>query len=90
MAAHEFTYVVCSCSQPVSPTQNIASSPEVLYPFITLATILTLDFFFLHTVAAPVGPVVPTPTVLPMGAPVPRPRGPPPPPGDENREVRDC
>lgn len=35
--------------------------------------------------AAPVGP---TPTVLPMGAPVPRPRGPPPPPGDENREVR--
>uniref|UniRef100_A0A8C8VWL4 Splicing factor 3b, subunit 2 n=1 Tax=Peromyscus maniculatus bairdii TaxID=230844 RepID=A0A8C8VWL4_PERMB len=40
-------------------------------------------------VAAPVGPVVPTPTVLPMGAPVPRPRGPPPPPGDENREMDD-
>nr|XP_010954950.1 splicing factor 3B subunit 2 isoform X2 [Camelus bactrianus] len=37
-------------------------------------------------VAAPVGP---TPTVLPMGAPVPRPRGPPPPPGDENREMDD-
>lgn len=36
--------------------------------------------------AAPVGP---TPTVLPMGAPVPRPRGPPPPPGDENREMDD-
>jgi hypothetical protein len=32
--------------------------------------------------------VGPAPTVLPMGAPVPRPRGPPPPPGDENREVR--
>ncbi|MBZ3890956.1 Splicing factor 3B subunit 2 [Sciurus carolinensis] len=40
-------------------------------------------------VAAPVGPVGPTPTVLPMGAPVPRPRGPPPPPGDENREMDD-
>uniref|UniRef100_A0A673UK88 Splicing factor 3b subunit 2 n=1 Tax=Suricata suricatta TaxID=37032 RepID=A0A673UK88_SURSU len=37
-------------------------------------------------VAAPVGP---TPTVLPMGAPVPRPRVPPPPPGDENREMDD-
>lgn len=47
-------------------------------------SLLTLNFFLL-TVAAPVGP---TPTVLPMGAPVPRPRGPPPPPGDENREVR--
>ncbi|KAK2499379.1 hypothetical protein MC885_010940 [Smutsia gigantea] len=33
--------------------------------------------------------VGPTPTVLPMGAPVPRPRGPPPPPGDENREMDD-
>ncbi|PNJ38540.1 SF3B2 isoform 5, partial [Pongo abelii] len=39
--------------------------------------------------AAPVGPVGPTPTVLPMGAPVPRPRGPPPPPGEENREMDD-
>ncbi|EPQ11071.1 Splicing factor 3B subunit 2 [Myotis brandtii] len=37
-------------------------------------------------VAAPVGP---TPTVLPMGPPVPRPRGPPPPLGDENREMDD-
>ena len=48
-------------------------------------SLLTLDVFSLLSVAAPVGP---TPTVLPMGAPVPRPRGPPPPPGDENREVR--
>lgn len=78
--------------------QNIASTPQVfLYPFITscLAGYPSPEdysdiglFYFLHTVAAPVGPVVPTPTVLPMGAPVPRPRGPPPPPGDENREVR--
>ncbi|XP_052587118.1 LOW QUALITY PROTEIN: splicing factor 3B subunit 2-like [Peromyscus californicus insignis] len=40
-------------------------------------------------VAAPVGPVVPTPTVLLLRAPVPRPWGLPPPPGDENREVDD-
>lgn len=48
---------------------------------------VTKCFFLFSNFLSVAAPVVPTPTVLPMGAPVPRPRGPPPPPGDENREV---
>lgn len=71
---------------PKKEPHNVLEGQCYCIPGVPLSTV-TKCFFLFSNFLSVAAPVVPTPTVLPMGAPVPRPRGPPPPPGDENREV---